>query len=68
MTPSTYLNRKRTSAARRLIHESPWTLTQIAELVGFGSRTTLYRHLRAVGDPQLRTHLDEWRDAIPRVR
>ena len=67
MTPSTYLNRKRTSAARRLIHESPWTLTQIAELVGFGSRTTLYRHLRTVGDPQSRTHLDEWRDEIPRV-
>lgn len=47
MTPSTYLNRKRTCAALRLIRESKWTLTQIAELVGFGSRTTLYRQLRA---------------------
>ena len=47
ITPSTYLNRKRISAALRLIHESQWTLTQIAESVGFGSRTTLYRQLRA---------------------
>ena len=67
MTPSAYLNRKRTSAARRLMHKSPWTLTQIAELVGFGSRTTLYRHLRAVGDPQLRTQLDEWCAEIPQA-
>jgi len=51
ITPSTYLNRKRTCAALRLIHESKWTLTQIAELVGFGSRTTLYRQLRAARQP-----------------
>jgi len=51
ITPSTYLNRKRTCAALRLIHESRWTLTQIAELVGFGSRTTLYRQLRAARQP-----------------
>lgn len=47
ITPSTYLNRKRRCAALRLIHESKWTLTQIAASVGFGSRTTLYRQLRA---------------------
>jgi len=47
VTPSTYLNRKRTGAAVRLISEAKWTLTEIAELVGFGSRTTLFRHLRA---------------------
>ena len=47
VTPSTYLNRKRTGAALRLISEAKWTLTEIAELVGFGSRTTLFRQLRA---------------------
>jgi AraC family transcriptional regulator len=47
ITPSTYLNRKRTCAALRLIRESKWTLTQVAELVGFGNRSTLYRQLRA---------------------
>ena len=47
VTPSTYLSRKRTGAAVRLISEAKWTLTEIAELVGFGSRTTLFRHLRA---------------------
>jgi AraC-like DNA-binding protein len=47
VTPSAYLSRKRTGAALRLISEAKWTLTEIAELVGFGSRTTLFRHLRA---------------------
>ena len=47
VTPSTYLSRKRTGTAVRLISEAKWTLTEIAELVGFGSRTTLFRHLRA---------------------
>lgn len=61
ITPSSYLNRKRTLVALRLLRESQWTLTQIAELVGFGSRSTLYRHLRAVRDPQLRRRLDESR-------
>lgn len=71
ITPSTYLNRKRTSAALRLIHESAWTLTQIAELVGFGSRTTLYRHLRAasrggtIPSRQLRAPLKQWPEVIP---
>jgi AraC-like DNA-binding protein len=72
VTPSSYLNRKRTLAALRLIRQSEWTLTQIAELVGFGSRSTLYRHLRAVRDPQLRRGLDELRverpDGAPRPR
>ncbi len=47
MTPSSYLNRKRTTAALRVMRESNWTLTEVAALVGFGSRTTLFRHLRA---------------------
>jgi AraC-like DNA-binding protein len=45
-TPSTCLRRKRISAAQRLMRESDWTLTEIAELVGFGSRATLSRSLR----------------------
>jgi AraC-like DNA-binding protein len=65
VTPSSYLNRKRTLAALRLIRESEWTLTQIAELVGFGSRSTLYRHLRAVRDPQVRRRLGEMRAVLP---
>jgi AraC family transcriptional regulator len=49
ITPSVYLGRKRTAAALRLVAESRWTLTEVAELVGFGSRATLFRHLRAGG-------------------
>jgi len=47
LTPSSYLNRKRTRAALRLMQDSSWSLTRIAYHVGFGSRTTLYRQLRA---------------------
>jgi AraC-like DNA-binding protein len=47
ITPSTYLNRKRTAVARRLMRDSSWTLTEVADMVGFRSRTTLFRHLRA---------------------
>ncbi len=47
LTPSIYLNRKRAAAALRLLQESDWTMTAIAEQVGFGSRTSLFRHLRA---------------------
>ena len=41
VTPSAYLSRKRTGAALRLIREAKWTLTEIAELVGFGTRQVL---------------------------
>lgn len=47
LTPSNYLNRKRAAAALRLLQESDWTMAAIAEQVGFGSRTSLFRHLRA---------------------
>jgi AraC family transcriptional regulator len=46
-TPSDYINRKRATAALRLLQDSRWTMNTIAEHVGFGSRTSLYRHLRA---------------------
>ncbi len=46
LTPGDYLNRKRAAAALRLLQESDWTMTMIAEQVGFGSRTSLFRHLR----------------------
>jgi len=49
MTPTVYLSRKRTGAAIRLLRETSWTSTEIAEHVGFGCRTTLFRQLRAVG-------------------
>jgi AraC-like DNA-binding protein len=53
ITPSAYLNRKRTAAALRLLAQSNWTLTEVAALVGFGCRTTLFRHLRAHGHKAL---------------
>jgi AraC-like DNA-binding protein len=56
ITPSMYLNHKRTAVALRLVRKSGWTLTEIAEVVGFGNRTTLFRHLRASGQRRF-----EWR-------
>jgi len=47
MTPFSYLTRKRVHAALRLIRESRWSLTDIAEHVGLGCRTTLFRHVRS---------------------
>jgi AraC-like DNA-binding protein len=47
VTPSEYLNRKRSAAALRLLQQSNWSMNMIAEHVGFGSRTSMYRHLRA---------------------
>jgi AraC family transcriptional regulator len=46
VTPSTYLNRYRTGVAARLLATTTLSHTTIAHSVGFGSRTTLYRHLR----------------------
>jgi AraC family transcriptional regulator len=47
ITPSAFLNRKRTLEAKRLIDRTSWTMTEIAVNVGFGSRTSLFRHLKA---------------------
>jgi AraC family transcriptional regulator len=47
ITPNCYLNRKRAAAARRLLQSSDWSMTTVALQVGFGSRSNLYRHLRA---------------------
>jgi AraC family transcriptional regulator len=47
ISPSEYLNRKRTTVARRLLREPNWTMSTVADHVGFGSRTTLHRHLKA---------------------
>ena len=46
MTPSGYLNRKRSQAARRLMRDSRMSMVDIAAAVGFGSRTTLFRHVK----------------------
>jgi transcriptional regulator GlxA family with amidase domain len=47
VSPSEYLSRKRSAAALRLLQQSNWSMNMIAEHVGFGSRTSMYRHLRA---------------------
>lgn len=47
LSPAVYVNRKRAAAALRLLQESDWTMAAIAEQVGFGSRSSLFRHLRA---------------------
>lgn len=47
LSPSDYLSRKRSAAALRLLQESDWSMNEIAEHVGFGSRTSMYRHLRS---------------------
>jgi AraC family transcriptional regulator len=47
LSPSEYLTRKRSAAAERLLRDSDWGMNEIAEQVGFGSRTSMYRHLRA---------------------
>jgi AraC-like DNA-binding protein len=49
VTPSVYLNRDRAEVAARLLASTSLTHTAIAQRVGFGSRTTLYRQLRAAG-------------------
>jgi AraC-like DNA-binding protein len=47
ISPSEYLNRKRSAAALRLLQQSNWSMNVIAEHVGFGSRTSMYRHVRS---------------------
>jgi AraC family transcriptional regulator len=46
ISPSQYLSRKRAAAALRLLQASNWNMNMIATHVGFGSRTSMYRHLR----------------------
>ena len=46
-TPSAYLNQKRVNTALRLIATTRSTVTEIAEQVGFGNRSTLFRQMRA---------------------
>ena len=55
VTPSVYLNAKRTRVAMRLLATTSMSVTAIADEVGFGGRTTLFRHLKAAG------HVDEGR-------
>ncbi len=57
-TPSAYLMRKRLAAALRLVATTQSTMTEIAEQVGFGNRSTLFRQMRAqhgVSPAELRT-------------
>jgi AraC family transcriptional regulator len=48
-TPSAYLNHKRTRVALRMLATTALSVTEIADHVGFGARSTLFRHLRAAG-------------------
>jgi AraC-like DNA-binding protein len=52
VTPSVYLNRKRIRAACRLLATSSMSVTAVADAVGFGTRSTLFRQLRAAGISQ----------------
>jgi AraC family transcriptional regulator len=45
-TPIRYLNDRRVQAAVRILHDSKTAVDDVAALVGFQSRTTLYRHLK----------------------
>jgi AraC family transcriptional regulator len=57
LSPSAYLNRRRVLAAKQLIGQGRFTLIEVADMVGFGSRTSLFRHLRA-GSRRARTAQD----------
>ncbi len=46
ITPHAYLRRKRLTVARRLIERSDRGLAEVADIVGFGSRSALFRQLR----------------------
>ncbi len=48
MTPSAYLTRKRVAVSLRLLRTRELPVAAIAEQVGFGSRATLFRQIRAV--------------------
>jgi AraC-like DNA-binding protein len=46
LTPHAFLQRKRAQVARRMLDGSDTDLNDIAAAVGFGTRWTMYRHLR----------------------
>jgi AraC-like DNA-binding protein len=46
VTPHAYLRRKRLAVARRLIEHTDLGLAEVADMVGFGSRSALFRQLR----------------------
>lgn len=48
VTPSEFLKRTRAAKALRLLQTTAWSLTTVAEHVGFGSRSSLFRQMFAV--------------------
>jgi len=46
ITPHAYLRRKRLAVARRLIERTDLGLAEVAVMVGFGSRSAMFRQLR----------------------
>lgn len=47
-TPTAYLNDRRVQAAQRVLGSSTFSVDDVAALVGFQSRTTLYRQMKRV--------------------
>jgi AraC family transcriptional regulator len=53
VTPNTYLNQRRVQTAQRLLRVPKSSLTEVASLVGFQSRSTLFRWMkRTSGTPR----------------
>jgi AraC family transcriptional regulator len=46
-SPGKYLQERRCREAACLLQRTSWTMTTIAEHVGYGNRATLYRHIKA---------------------
>lgn len=65
VSPSVYLNRKRVQVAMRLLKETDQTMTAVAGYSGFGTRATLFRHLRAAGYYAERALDDETEAPLP---
>jgi AraC family transcriptional regulator len=47
ITPAQFIAQKRCATALSLLRKTSWTMTDIATHVGFGSRSTLFRKLKA---------------------
>ena len=48
VTPAEFLNRTRAAKALRLLQKTTLSVNTIAQTVGFGSRTSLFRHMSAI--------------------
>ncbi len=46
-SPGKYIQQRRCTEAVQLLQNTAWTISEIAEYVGFGTRATLYRRIKA---------------------